>query len=33
MDRIVVHFDIDLIDFANCPLVENYRHGEGCMLE
>jgi len=33
VDRIVVHFDVDVIDFADCPLGENYRHGEGCTLE
>ena len=32
VDRIVVHFDVDVIDFADCPLSENYRHGEGCSL-
>jgi arginase len=32
VDRIVVHFDVDVIDFAECPLGENYRHGEGCTL-
>ncbi len=33
VDRLVVHFDVDVIDFAECPLGENYRHGEGCTLE
>jgi arginase len=33
VDRVVVHFDVDVIDFADCPLSENYRHGEGCTLE
>ena len=33
VDRIVVHFDVDVIDFADCPLGESYRHGEGCTLE
>ena len=33
VDRIVVHFDVDVIDFADCPLSENYRHGEGCTLD
>lgn len=32
VDRIVVHFDVDVIDFADCPLSENYRHGQGCTL-
>ncbi|NOR63477.1 MAG: arginase family protein [Rhodobacteraceae bacterium] len=32
VDQIVVHFDVDVIDFAECPLAENYRHGEGCTL-
>ncbi len=32
MDRLVVHFDVDVIDFAECPLGENYRHGEGATL-
>ena len=32
VDRLVVHFDVDVIDFADCPLAENYRHGEGCTL-
>jgi arginase len=32
VDRIAVHFDVDVIDFAECPLGENYRHGEGCTL-
>jgi len=32
-DQIVVHFDVDVIDFADCPLSENYRHGEGCSLD
>ena len=31
--RVVVHFDVDVIDFAECPLSENYRHGEGCTLD
>ncbi len=33
VDRFVVHFDVDVIDFADCPLSENYRHGEGCTLD
>jgi arginase len=33
VDRIVVHFDVDVIDFADCPLAENYRHGKGCTLD
>lgn len=33
VDRLVVHFDVDVIDFADCPLAENYRHGEGCTLD
>ncbi len=33
VDQILVHFDVDVIDFAKCPLSENYRHGEGCSLE
>jgi len=33
VDRVVVHFDVDVIDFADCPLSENYRHGEGCTLD
>jgi arginase len=33
VDRVVVHFDVDVIDFADCPLGENYRHGEGCTLD
>ena len=33
IDRLVVHFDVDVIDFAECPLGENYRHGEGCTLD
>jgi len=33
VDRVVVHFDVDVIDFAECPLSENYRHGEGCTLD
>ena len=33
VDRLLVHFDVDVIDFAECPLGENYRHGEGCSLE
>jgi arginase len=33
IDRFVVHFDVDLIDFEDCPLGENYRHGEGCTLD
>ena len=33
VDRIVLHFDVDVIDFADCPLSENYRHGEGCTLD
>jgi len=33
IDRLVVHFDVDVIDFAECPLDENYRHGEGCTLD
>jgi arginase len=33
VDRVVVHFDVDVIDFADCPLGESYRHGEGCTLE
>jgi arginase len=33
VDRVVVHFDVDVIDFADCPLGEAYRHGEGCTLE
>ena len=33
VDRVVVHFDVDVVDFADCPLGENYRHGEGCTLE
>ena len=33
VDRVVVHFDVDVIDFANCPLSENYRHGLGCTLD
>lgn len=33
VDRLVVHFDVDVTDFADCPLGENYRHGEGCTLE
>ena len=33
VDRVVVHFDVDVIDFAQCPLSEGYRHGEGCSLE
>jgi arginase len=32
VNRVVVHFDVDVIDFAECPLGENYRHGEGCTL-
>jgi len=32
VDRVVVHFDVDVIDFAECPLSEGYRHGEGCTL-
>lgn len=32
-DRVIVHFDVDVIDFADCPLGENYRHGEGCTLD
>ncbi|AXX97682.1 arginase family protein [Profundibacter amoris] len=32
VDRLVVHFDVDVIDFAECPLGENYRHGEGATL-
>jgi len=32
VDRLVVHFDVDVIDFAECPLSENYRHGTGCTL-
>jgi len=32
VDRLVVHFDVDVIDFAECPLAENYRHGEGATL-
>lgn len=33
LQRFVVHFDVDVIDFADCPLAENYRHGEGCTLD
>ncbi len=33
IDRLVVHFDVDVIDFAECPLSENYRHGQGCRLD
>ncbi len=33
IDRFVVHFDVDVIDFADCPLGENYRHGEGCSFD
>ena len=33
VDRVVVHFDVDVIDFADCPLSENYRHGEGCTFD
>jgi len=33
VDRLLVHFDVDVIDFAECPLSENYRHGEGCTLD
>ena len=33
VDRFVVHFDVDVIDFADCPLGENYRHGEGCTFD
>ena len=33
VDQVVVHFDVDVIDFSDCPLSENYRHGEGCSLE
>jgi arginase len=33
VDRVVVHFDVDVIDFADCPLSENYRHGTGCTLD
>ncbi len=33
VERIIVHFDVDVIDFADCPLAENYRHGEGCTLD
>ena len=33
IDRLVVHFDVDVTDFAECPLGENYRHGEGCTLD
>jgi len=33
MERIVVHFDVDVIDFTDCPIAENYRHGEGCTLD
>ena len=33
VDRVVVHFDVDVIDFADCPLGEAYRHGEGCTLD
>lgn len=33
VDQVVVHFDVDVIDFSDCPLSENYRHGEGCTLE
>jgi len=32
VDRVVVHFDVDVIDFAECPLGESYRHGQGCTL-
>ena len=32
VDQILVHFDVDVIDFTDCPLAENYRHGEGCTL-
>ncbi len=32
VDRLLVHFDVDVIDFAECPLGENYRHGEGATL-
>ncbi len=33
VDQVLVHFDVDVIDFAECPLSENYRHGEGCSLD
>ena len=33
VDRVVVHFDVDVIDFAECPLSENYQHGTGCTLD
>lgn len=33
VDRMVVHFDVDVIDYADTPLSENYRHGEGCTLD
>ncbi len=33
VDRLLVHFDVDVIDFAECPLGENYRHGEGATLD
>ena len=33
VDQILIHFDVDVIDFAECPLSENYRHGEGCSLK
>jgi len=33
VDRFLVHFDVDVIDFSDCPLGENYRHGEGARLD
>lgn len=33
VDRLIVHFDVDIVDFADCPLCENYQHGVGCTLD